>query len=489
MDEILREPEVRKPSARRDAQAADASFAQRLQAWSTRTYHKLNSAFAGRPVLDPVPFLAAAAVIGVAAVVGTVYTPSYVVTVDGEDIGLVKSQSVMEQVEERVESRASSILGYDYSLENDISYDFALVKRDELTPVAELESYLFDGIQEIMNGYSLTVDGTFIGAAADRAELDILLDEIMDPYVTENTTSAEFVQAVRLTNEYMPVTVNQDLTAMMQTLTANVAGETVYEVVKGDTFMAIAMENNMTMAELQELNPEIDINRLYIGQLLTIKEEIPYLSVQTLETVSYTEEVPCPIEEVPDDTMYEGESKVLDPGIPGLASVTAAISYVNGKETGREELSSQTITEPTVKVVAVGTKERPSWYPNGYFIWPAQGRITSSFGWRNIFGSRSYHGGLDIKASYGQSIKAADGGTVTFAGYKGTYGYLVVIDHHNGKQTYYGHNSSLLVRVGDKVYQGQAIAKAGSTGRSTGVHCHFEVRINGTKVNPRSYLP
>ena len=144
--------------------------------------------------------------------------------------------------------------------------------------------------------------------------------------------------------------------------------------------------------------------------------------------------------------------------------------------------------EPTVRVVAVGTKERPSWYPNGYFIWPVQGRINSSFGWRSIFGSYSYHGGIDIKASYGQSIKAADGGTVIFAGYKGSYGNLVIIDHGNGKVTYYGHNSSLCVSAGSKVYQGQTIAKAGSTGRSTGVHCHFEIRINGTQVNPLSYL-
>ena len=84
---------------------------------------------------------------------------------------------------------------------------------------------------------------------------------------------------------------------------------------------------------------------------------------------------------------------------------------------------------------------------------------------------------------------AADGGTVTYAGYRGSYGNLVIITHDNGTQTYYGHNSSLTVSVGDKVYKGQQVARAGSTGRSTGVHCHFEVRINGTSVNPLSYLP
>lgn len=493
MDEILQEPQPLGRAARRTSSAntgskANDSFFERLRTWSAQTYDKLSAAFGGRPVLDPVPFLAAAAVIGVAATVGVVYTPSYVVTVDGADVGLVKSQSVFEQVETRVESRASDILGYEYSLDHEVSYDFALAKRGELTPVAELESYLFDTIDEVIKGYSLTVDGQFIGAVQDRAELDALLDEIKAPYVNENTVTAEFVQPVRVAGEYLPASVEQDQEAMFSTLTANTNGETVYEVVKGDTFMAIAQRNNMTMQELQELNPDININRLYIGQLLTVKEEIPFLSVQTTENVTYEEEIACPVEEVPDNSMYQGESRVLDAGVPGTASVEASVTYVNGKETGRDILSTETITEPTVRVVAVGTKERPSWYPNGYFIWPVQGRINSSFGWRSIFGSYSYHGGIDIKASYGQSIKAADGGTVIFAGYKGSYGNLVIIDHGNGKVTYYGHNSSLCVSAGDKVYQGQTIAKAGSTGRSTGVHCHFEVRINGTQVNPLSYL-
>jgi murein DD-endopeptidase MepM/ murein hydrolase activator NlpD len=114
--------------------------------------------------------------------------------------------------------------------------------------------------------------------------------------------------------------------------------------------------------------------------------------------------------------------------------------------------------------------------------------VTSYFGGRYIFGRHSYHSGIDISASYGAAICAADGGTVTFAGWKGTYGKLVIITHDNGTKTYYAHNSSLLVSSGQKVYKGQQIAKAGSTGRSTGVHCHFEVRVNGNAVNPLSYL-
>ena len=275
---------------------------------------------------------------------------------------------------------------------------------------------------------------------------------------------------------------------MLAMLTENTNGQTTYEVQKGDTFMALAFDNDMTMAEMEELNPGIDINKLYIGQILNIKEEIPFLGVQTVDSLTYHEEIACEVREVEDDSMYQGESKVLDAGIPGEALVTADVTYVNGVEKERNVTSTTVLREATEKVIAVGTKERPTWYPTGNYIWPVYGRITSRFGYRSIFGSYSYHSGLDIAVPYGTSVKASDGGTVTFAGYKGSYGYLVIINHGNGEQTYYGHNSSLLVSAGDKVYQGQTIAKAGSTGRSTGSHCHFEIRINGTAVNPAAYL-
>lgn len=492
MDEILQEPERKPlavPQSRRAADLFGTIRAGAAGAWERFSDWKDSMAAAGRPLLDPVPFLAAAAVIGVSAIVAVVYTPSYVVSVNGTDIGTVKKQAVFENVINRVEIRASNILGYEYELDSEISYDFALTRRDDLTPVAAFESSLFDTIDEIIYGYSLTVGGTQIGASDDREALETLLEEIKAPYLNENTTSAEFVESIVITPEYMPATVEQDLEGIRAALTANRNGETSYEVKKGDTFMAIAYANNMTMAELEALNPDVNINRLHIGQLLTVKEEIPYLSVRTTENVSYEEAIACPIEEVPDSSMYQGESRTIDSGVPGTALINADVYYLNGKEQDRDILSSETLVEPTTKVVAVGTKERPSWYPNGYFIWPVSGRINSYFGYRYIFGSTSYHSGIDIKATYGQSIKAADGGTVTFAGTKGTYGKLVIIDHGNGKVTYYGHNSSLCVSTGDKVYQGQTIAKAGSTGRSTGVHCHFEVRINGTAVNPLSYLP
>ena len=127
---------------------------------------------------------------------------------------------------------------------------------------------------------------------------------------------------------------------------------------------------------------------------------------------------------------------------------------------------------------------------SGTFIWPCNGPITSPFGYRThpIFGTTIYHSGIDIGVDYNTPIHAADGGTVILAGWCGGYGNAVIIDHGNGLQTLYGHNTSVAVSEGQTVSQGQVIAYSGSTGYSTGPHCHFEVRRNGEAVDPMGYL-
>ena len=120
-------------------------------------------------------------------------------------------------------------------------------------------------------------------------------------------------------------------------------------------------------------------------------------------------------------------------------------------------------------------------------IRPISGTITSRFGVSSSIRS-SAHTGLDISAPTGTAIKAAASGTVTFAGWKGSYGYMIVISHGNGVQTYYAHCSKLYASVGQTVSQGETIAAVGSTGNSTGPHLHLEVRVNGVAYNPQNYV-
>ena len=127
---------------------------------------------------------------------------------------------------------------------------------------------------------------------------------------------------------------------------------------------------------------------------------------------------------------------------------------------------------------------------SGSMIFPVSGAITDSFGWRThpIFNRQIFHSGIDIGADYGEPIVAAQSGVVIHAGWIDGYGNTVIIDHGNGIESLYGHNQSLAVSEGQSVSQGQVISYCGSTGNSTGPHCHFEVLENDSPVDPNRYL-
>ena len=456
-----------------------------------RIVHHLHNAVAGNRAAGPVTFLAGSAAMAVALTITTLYSPSYAVTMDGELVGVVADADLVQQAIETVEARGTSLLGHDYQVEGELDYEFALTLRSNLSAEEDIQSYFYqqlDSVSGELRNYQIAVDGQVVGTVKDEDSLSQLLDGIKARYTSENTVSVDFLDEVSIEPVYDAENL-MTLKEMENALLANQGGSTTYTVVAGDTFNAIAYANDMSISDLEALNPGIDINRLMVGDVLNVKELTPLLSVQTVEEVTYTQAIECPIEEVENSSMYIGDTSVITRGVEGEEEVNATVTYINGQETARTINSTTTLREPTTTVMAVGTKEKPRTASTGSYQWPIYGRITSYFGGRYIFGSYSYHSGIDIAASYGAAVCAADGGTVTYAGYKGSYGNLVIITHDNGTQTYYGHNSSLTVSVGDKVYKGQQVARAGSTGRSTGVHCHFEIRVGGTSVNPLSYLP
>ena len=129
-------------------------------------------------------------------------------------------------------------------------------------------------------------------------------------------------------------------------------------------------------------------------------------------------------------------------------------------------------------------------FGTGQLMFPSEAEITSDFGWRihPLLGSLRFHSGIDFGATYGSTIRAADSGTVIWAGWYGGYGNAVIINHGGGISTLYGHTSKLYVHEGQSVQIGDAIAAVGSTGLSTGPHLHFEVRKDGEPVDPMAYL-
>ena len=225
------------------------------------------------------------------------------------------------------------------------------------------------------------------------------------------------------------------------------------------------------------------------GTEITIEQNCPLLEVTTVEEMDVSRELAPVLEVQKDDTMFVGQQRVIQEGEAGQAEVLARVVKRCGVPVASNDLNAVTLTEPTTLIVGTGTRELPELPDGCLFLWPVQGPITSEFGYRFIFGETNFHRGLDIAAPMGTAINAGADGTVIFAGEKGTYGNLVILSHGNGFVTYYAHCSKLLVEVGDTVTQGQPIAAVGSTGRSTGPHCHFEVRYENEPIDPLFYLP
>ena len=419
------------------------------------------------------------------------FTIGTTVSYDGQVLGRLASKSEAETVRKDLESITSRTLGETYTIDDSLlQYDSGWMLRQDIEDKAVYEDQLSDEIGLVASAYCLYVNDVRIGATPYEGALEELLDQLQKAASDEDTISCEFAEDVEIRQEYVPTSEIMNLGYIAELLYSTKTAEVTYEVKKGDTWSQIAAKNDMTSAELLALNPGYNINKLQIGEVLTLSASVPYLTMTVVKQERYLDDVSYNIEYTDSADLYQGDYKVTSKGEYGKADVMAKATYVNGEETERTILSSVTLKEPVTEYRLRGTKVRPTWMPTGSFRWPTSGRISSYFGGRKSPGGigSTNHKGIDIAVPRGTPIYAADGGTVTYSGWMSGYGYLVQIDHGNGYVTRYGHNSSLTVSVGQHVYKGQQVARAGSTGNSTGNHCHFEVRYNGVAKNPLNFL-
>lgn len=443
--------------------------------------------------LHPAIFLGTCVTAAAVIVLLSVYTIGTTVRYDGINLGTVGSRRTVDQAVEQLETVTRQTLeDQDYAIDTALlSTQTHVVPRRDLESREEFAENLTDQIGDVTYGYTLYVDGEAVAATTYAGAIDQLLEQMKAGYITENTVDCSFVENVEIKEGYVDSSLISNLGYIAEKLNATKEGAVVYTVKPGDVWSAIAEDNGMTNQQLLTLNPGYDIAVLHAGDQLTISNAVPYLTVVAVERQNYIRDLPYTITYRDDASMYQGDTKVLSKGVYGKADVTANVTIINGEETAREYVASVTLSQPVAEVQARGTKVRPTWFPTGSFRWPCYGVITSYFGPRraSVAGASTYHEALDIANSYGTAIYAADGGTVTLSGWYGGLGYCVKIDHGNGFVTTYGHNSSLLVSVGQHVYKGQQIARMGSTGISSGPHCHFAVTRNGTLVDPLNYLP
>ena len=226
------------------------------------------------------------------------------------------------------------------------------------------------------------------------------------------------------------------------------------------------------------------------AEVMTVEEAVSHLleveEVNVLVKKEKVEQASVSYEKVekPDESMYIGESEVAQKGAEGRKELKFELQDENGQRQGKVLRQENIIVEPIEQVTLIGTKEIPS-EGSGKFVWPADGGYVSSEPgprWGRM------HNGIDIAQPESLDIFTSDHGIVKAAGFAGTFGNRVIVDHGNGYETIYAHLASVNVSAGDKVLQGSKIGIMGTTGRSTGIHLHFEILHDGKTKNPIKYL-
>ncbi len=299
--------------------------------------------------------------------------------------------------------------------------------------------------------YSVTLNGEVIGYCAQKSKLQAKIDEYIENGDGENDNIA-FVQL-----DNMPT---YKLCLLKRGITTN--DDEIFETIKSE---GVAYYKYYAILEDDE-------EKLYVSDFATAESVVQGLkdkSSNNIDNIKILEKYEENLEDFVDSETAIAELYEEKP--------VEEVTKVASTTTTQVSKSFSTSTNLSRSKTSLGIS----------LIKPITGTITSRFGSVSSVRS-SAHTGLDIAASYGTSIKAAASGTVVWSGYKGSYGYLVVISHSNGVQTYYGHCSKLYVSAGQTVSQGESIAAVGSTGNSTGPHLHFEIRVNGVAYNPQNYV-
>lgn len=357
------------------------------------------------------------------------WTAGFEVVVNGNSIGIVKSSNVVDYVLNNVNEELKLEYGNSEIITPDIQLRAKLVASEKLTDYETLHDGIAAESDKMVTALRINVDGTDTVYIEDSDEMVKSLDIVVEKLGVDGLKS-EIIQIVGCEETVVPSK----------------------KVMDSDSAAQFFIDNDI----------------ITVRSTAVSKEEAEYIA---------------PDVEVPNGKLYEGDREVVKEAVPGKKNVITTTYYVNGQE-AEEKVTEEVIDKGIPATVYVGTKKRPSDVGTGRFKYPTDGRLTSEFGPR--WGR--FHYGIDLASPTGTPVFASDNGVVTFAGEKGSFGKIVMIDHNNGYETYYAHNSEILVSEGEIVEQGQMIAKVGVTGRTTGPHCHFEVHVDGVAQNPLDYL-
>lgn len=378
------------------------------------------------------------AAFGVAALTASVLTQGvtaewiggYEVNVNGKSVGVVEKAAIVRYTVAAVNDRLAAEYGYEERINPDIKLKAIIVSDSKLSESKEIYRAVASVSDKMTEAVRIVIDGKETICVKDAETVQTVIERAVE-LLSGDVEGAKH-GAVQLIGNVEETVVDSE----------------VYEAEEAARYLA----DNGYITVQSEVEKEI------------VEEYIP-------EAVK-----------VSNADMYEGEEKIISEGISGSQIRKIKDTYVNAELVNTTETVEVT-DYGTPATVEYGIKKKPG-TGTGSFMMPAKGRLTSTYGarWGRM------HKGIDIAGPVGTNVCAADTGVVICAEYKNSFGNLVKIDHKNGFVTYYAHNSQILVKEGDVVTKGQPIARMGSTGRSTGPHCHFEVLKDGVNCNPMAYI-
>lgn len=413
---------------------------------------------------------------------------AYSVSINGNEFGKVRNKKQVEDLLLQVKEEYKNEHSAEISIGSQITYTKARASSKELIQSVPLEQIIRDEVIYTIQSFSISANDKSIAAFKTKEEADKVLEQIKTAYVKEEDKAKykeiTFAEKVEVKQKFSK---KDDIMGAEEAANFILKGtneEKVHKVQSGESIWSISRKYNISMDNLQKANPKIDPNKIKIDQEINLLVPKPLISVKTIEVAQYKENIPFEEKSESSSSLYKDQTSIKVKGVYGERDIVAEVVKINGIEDSRNIISEKVTKEPKTQIVVKGTKEVPAKKGTGTFKMPTRGSLSSRFGTR--WGSK--HEGIDLAAPIGTTVNAADGGVVTWVGTRGSYGKLIMVDHGAGYVTYYGHLSKFFVSKGEKVYKGQKIAAVGNTGRSTGPHLHFEIKKNGTPVNPLNYV-
>lgn len=417
------------------------------------------------------------------------------VVVDGRNIAVIENETVFNDAL----AAAKTEIEKEYGIKVDRYSNTVTLKDDkaekkDLVEDKRLSTVLKEALDWQAECWSIKINGKPALCMKTEDEAKLALERVKEHYLPEDASHVE-VEDIAIAEEYGIVKETAPLASL---LTVDTAVESIvkgldkivqHTVVKGDTLWAIARDNEMSVEALKEINPDLKSDFLQLGQILNLVKVEPLLTVVTTVKATVEENISFKTVYESDNSLWRGQQSVIQQGQYGKREVIYRITRSNGRELNKEVLQETVLEEPVTRVVKQGTKMMVASRGaggSGVVGWPLRGRITSPFG--KYRGSWGTHDGLDIDGNIGDPVLAAEDGVVIENIYKGAYGRHIIIDHGDGLSTLYAHLNKSMVTMGQKVSRGDVIGTVGVTGRTTGSHLHFEVRVNGVVKNPLNYL-